>query len=57
MGGMRGDTYVFYNGMDADQEQGIHALFNDAEVGGFFFVTVINLDNFSHFKIGFYGAS
>ncbi len=32
MGGMRGDSYVFYQGMDADQEQGIHALFNDAEV-------------------------
>ena len=32
MGGMRGDSYVFYQGMDADREEGIHALFNDAEV-------------------------
>lgn len=38
MGGMRGDAYVFYHGMDADQEQGIQALFNDAEVNIFLLI-------------------
>ena len=32
MGGMPRDSYVFYKGMDADQEESINALFNDAEV-------------------------
>ena len=43
MGGMRGDAYVFYQGMDADQEQGIQALFNDAEVNGFVYVKKLDL--------------
>ena len=37
MGGMPGDAYVFYHSMNADQQQGIHALFNDAEVHFFLF--------------------
>lgn len=51
MGGMRGDAFVFYHGMEAGQEKGIQALFNDAEVNTSF---SINLN--SNFKIGFYGA-
>ena len=32
MGGAPGDSYTFYSGMEAVTEEGIRALFNDAEV-------------------------
>ena len=53
MGGMPGDSYVFYKGMDADQEKGISALFNDAEVISFYILSVLILiiEN-----TGFYGT-
>ena len=42
MGGMPGDSYVFYKGMDADQEEGINALFNDAEVINSFCILIFD---------------
>ena len=32
MGGIPGDSYTMYSGMDADSIEAIHALFDDAEV-------------------------